>query len=87
MGAAKQILPTLPEWAKEIPYQVKKIAVEDAYKEFSNGCRTAKNTFEHGRWFMIVPYRVPTQKADNQGRVVALDLGVRTFLTGYADHV
>lgn len=32
MGAAKQILPTLPEWAKEIPYQVKKIAVEDAYK-------------------------------------------------------
>ena len=139
MGAAKQILPTLPEWAKEIPYQVKKIAVEDAYKAFSNGCRKAKNTgepfrlsfrsakdprqscfipssalkeagiypriagalkmseklpedardsrlvFEHGRWFVIVPYRVATQKAENQGRIVALDPGVRTFMTGYAE--
>lgn len=139
MGAAKQILQTLPEWAKEIPYQVKKIAVEDAYKAFSNGCRKAKKTgepfrlsfrsakdprqscfipssalnesgiyprisgalkmsekipddardsrlvFEHGRWFVIVPYRVTTTKADNQGRIVALDPGVRTFMTGYAE--
>lgn len=139
MGAAKQILPTLPEWAKEIPYQVKKIAVEDAYKAFSNGCRKAKKTgapfrlsfrsakdprqscfipssalkdsgiypriagelkmseklpddardsrliFEHGRWFVIVPYRVAISRAENQGRVVALDPGVRTFLTGFAE--
>ena len=139
MGAAKQILPTLPEWAQAIPYQVKKIAVEDAYKAFSNGCKKAKKTgkafqlsfrsakdprqscfipssalkesgiypriagalkmseklpddardsrlvFEHGRWFVIVPYRVATVKAENQGRIVALDPGVRTFLTGYAE--
>lgn len=139
MWAAKQILQTLPEWAKEIPYQVKKIAVEDAYKAFSNGCRKAKKTgkafglsfrsakdprqscfipssalkdsgiyprisgelkmaekfpddardsrliFEHGRWFVIVPYRVAVTKADNQGRIVALDPGVRTFVTGYAE--
>ena len=139
MGAAKLILQALPDWAKEIPYQVKKIAVEDAYKAFSNGCRKAKKTgkafnlsfrsakkpkqscfipssalrdsgiyprisgelkmaekfpdeardsrlvFEHGRWFVIVPYRVATTKADNQGRIVALDPGVRTFMTGYAE--
>lgn len=139
MGAAKQILLTLPEWAKEIPYHVKKIAVEDAYKAFSNGCRKAKKTgepfrlsfrsakaqrqscfipssalkesgiyprisgalkmseklpddardsrlvFEHGRWFVIAPYQVTTTKSDNQGRIVALDPGVRTFITGYAE--
>ena len=139
MGAAKQILQALPDWAKEIPYQVKKIAVEDAYKAFSNGCRKAKKTgeafylsfrsakdprqscfipssalkdagiyprisgelkmtekfpdeardsrlvFEHGRWFVIVPYRVATTKADNQGRIVSLDPGVRTFVTGFAE--
>ena len=139
MGAAKLILPTLPEWAKEIPYQIKKIAVEDAYKAFSNGCRKAKKTgeafnlsfrsakdprqscfipssalkdsgiypriagelkmseklpddardsrliFEHGRWFVIVPHRVVISRAENQGRVVALDPGIRTFLTGFAE--
>lgn len=139
MGAAKVILPTLPDWAAGIPYQVKKIAVDDAYKAFSNGCRKAKKTgelfrlsfrskkdprqscfipssalkasgiypriagelnlsetlpddardsrlvCEHGRWFVIVPYRVAVAKADNQGRAVALDPGVRTFLTGFAE--
>lgn len=139
MRAAKQILPTLPDWAKEIPYQVKKIAVEDAYKAFSNGCKKAKSIgapfklsfrsakdprqscfipssalkssgiypriagelkmsetlpeeardsrliFEHGRWFVIVPYRTTTHKTENQGRIVALDPGVRTFMTGYAE--
>lgn len=32
MGAAKCILASLPDWAGPIPYQIKKIAVEDAYK-------------------------------------------------------
>lgn len=139
MGAAKQILQTLPEWAREIPYQVKKIAVEDAYKAFSNGCNKAKKTgqgfnltfrsakdprqscfipssalnesgiypriagalmmtekipdeardsrlvFEHGRYFVIVPYRVAITQTENQGRVVALDPGIRTFMTGFAE--
>ena len=46
MGAAKIILAELPEWAKTIPYQVKKIAVEDAYKAFSNGVRKWKKQGE-----------------------------------------
>ncbi len=139
MGAAKIILSTLPDWAKEIPYQVKKIAVEDAYKAFSNGCKKWKDTgepfslsfrsvkdpkqscfipssalkpnsvyptilgmlkmtesipvgfrdsrlvHEHGRYFLVVPYRVKPTQAENQGdRVVALDPGIRTFLTGHS---
>ena len=139
MGAAKVILPALPDWAKPVPYQVKKISVEDAYKAFSNGCRKAKKTgepfrlsfrsrknpkqscyitltalketgiyptiagklkfsesypdncrdsrlvCEHGRWFVIIPYRVAITSTENQGRFVALDPGVRTFLTGYSE--
>ncbi|NVZ11774.1 transposase [Allochromatium humboldtianum] len=139
MGAAKIVLPNLPEWAGPIPYQIKKIAVEDAYKAFSNGVRNWKQTgepfdlgfrsrknpkqscfipssalkdagiypriagslkraedfpeyprdsrlvFEQGRWFVIVPYRVPITPTENQGRVVALDPGIRTFLTGFAE--
>lgn len=140
MGAAKLILSTLPEWAKEIPYQVKKIAVEDAYKAFSNGCKKWKKTgepfslsfrsgkdpkqscfipssavkpigvyptmlgklkmtesipenfrdcrlvCEHGRYFLIVPFKVKVAQVENQGeaRMVALDPGIRTFLTGHS---
>jgi putative transposase len=149
MSAAKIILNSLPDWAKPIPYQVKKIAVEDAYKAFSNGCKKAKSTgkpfqlkyrtrkdtkqscfipssalkkdgelfniyptivgklkvseclpsefkdsrliCEHGRWFIMVPYTVlpqSVQSNDNQislDKVVALDPGVRTFLTGFSE--
>ncbi|MBK5963209.1 hypothetical protein CCR95_03670 [Thiocystis minor] len=139
MGAAKIVLPSLPDWAWPIPYQIKKIAVEDAYKAFANGVRQWKQTgepfdlhyrsrknpkqscfipssalkaagiypriagslkraedfpdnprdsrliCEHGRWFAIVPFRVPILPTENQGRVVALDPGIRTFLTGFAE--
>lgn len=141
MGAAKEILANLPEWAHPVPYQIKKIAVEDAYKAFSNGCRKAKRTgepfklsfrsrkdpkqscfipssalkttgiyptiagklkssetypegvrdsrliCEHGRWFVMVPYGVSLQPTENPGRVVALDPGVRTFMSGYAEDI
>lgn len=151
MGAAKIILNSLPDWAKHIPYQVKKIAVEDAYKAFSNGCKKAKSTrspfqlkyrtrkdtkqscfipssalksdgelfniyptivgklkvseslpgefkdsrliCEHGRWFIMVPYKVLPQSTiqanNNQislNKIVALDPGIRTFLTGFSEN-
>jgi putative transposase len=44
MVQAKPILQNLPEWAEEVPYQVKKMAVSDAYKAFGNGCAKAKKT-------------------------------------------
>ena len=139
MGAAKIILPSLPEWAAAIPYQIKKIAIEDAYQAFSNGMRqwrqsgepfrlnfrsrrTPKQSCfipssalkdagiypriagnlqraedfpdhprdsrlicEQGRWFVIVPSRSPVTQTENQGRVVALDPGIRIFLTGFSE--
>lgn len=139
MSAAKIVLPSLPEWAASVPYQIKKIAVKDAYQAFANGVRKWKQTgepfdlrfrsrknpkqscfipssalkeagiypkiagrlqraedfpdhprdsrlvFENGRWFVIVPYRVPITPTENQGRAVALDPGIRTFLTGFAE--
>ncbi len=142
MGAAKLILAELPDFAKEVPYQVKKMAVNDAYNAFSNGCRKVKSTgqafkfkfrsrksptqscfipksavleqglyprisgklkyaeqlpkevldsrllYDNGRWFIVVPTRSKSYTIENQEsvtkRVVALDPGVRTFLTGYS---
>lgn len=138
MGAAKDIIAALPEFAKDVPYQVKKMAVSDAYKAFSNGCAKAKRTgqafklsfrsrkqpqqscfipksavlakgvyptlsgkmkyaedlpdnvldsrllFDNGRWFIVVPTKGVTYTTENQGRVIALDPGVRTFMTGYS---
>ena len=137
MGAAKTILAELPEWAAEVPYQVKKMAVSDAYNAFSNGCKKAKKTgkgftlrfrsrknprqscyipkasvkdgiyprvsgkmrysetlphevmdsrllLDNGRWFIVVPTKATTYHTENQGRVVALDPGVRTFMTCYS---
>ena len=42
MAAAKLILADLPEWCGEVPYPVKKTAVEDACKAVANGCRNWK---------------------------------------------
>jgi putative transposase len=49
--------------------------------------RDSRLIFEQGRWFVIVPFKVPAMKAENQGRVVALDPGIRTFLTGFSEDV
>lgn len=46
MGAAKIILSDLPEFCKEVPYQVKKIAVKEAYSAFPNGSLKARRTGE-----------------------------------------
>jgi len=36
-------------------------------------------------WYVALPVAVKTRRAENQGRLVALDPGVRTFLTWFAD--
>ena len=41
-------------------------------------------TCRSGRWFVTVPVATTQQTADNQGRVVAIDPGIRTFATFYA---
>ena len=140
MQAAKLILQSLPEWASEIPYALKKFAVNEAYQAFYSGCKKARASgapfqlhfrsrkdpkqscfiphssvhalgvypriakelrlsealpdnckdsrlvCQSGRWYLVVPFAVKVGSSDNQGRVVALDPGVRTFITGYSEY-
>ena len=138
MGASKTILNKLPEYAKDVPYQIKKISVRDVYLAFSNGCKKVKSTgeafklsyrsrknpkqscfipssaltnngiyhtisgtlkmaellpvnfkdsrliYENRKWYLHIPYKMQTITAENQGKTVALDPGIRTFLTGFS---
>ena len=42
---------------------------------------------QYGEWFLSVPHKVKTCVAENQGRIVALDPGVRTFQTFYSEQM
>jgi len=42
---------------------------------------------QYGEWFLSVPHKITTHVAENQGRVVALDPGVRTFQTFYCENL
>ncbi|EGJ29450.1 MULTISPECIES: hypothetical protein [Moorena] len=129
------ILNSLPEWCKEVPYQIKSIgikdactAVKEAKKKYNKSgqinrvrFRSRKNPFQscyipksavsvkgiyhtklgkltfaetlpdqicdcrltstNGDYYLVVPHKVTRNKTENQGKVVALDTGVRTFLT------
>ncbi len=44
MEIKKDYLPTLPDWAKEVPYQIKGIAIRDACKDVSNARKKSKET-------------------------------------------
>lgn len=39
---------------------------------------------ENGKWYLLTPYKTLRQQSENQGRVVSLDPGVRTFLTYFS---
>ncbi|MEA5582600.1 transposase [Nodularia harveyana UHCC-0300] len=41
--------------------------------------------FAYRDYYLTVPEDVPQQKSDNQGRVVALDPGIRTFITFFSE--
>ncbi|MEG4853702.1 transposase [Microcoleus sp. B5-D4] len=133
------ILNSLPEWAKPVPFQIKSIAIKDAYlavkaaqKGFSkNGqirqskfrskqdtkqsiyvpksaikdcgvyhsilgkCQLKESlpaifsdgrlTLAYGEYYLIFSEEVQQVKTDKQGRLVALDPGVRTFMTFFSE--
>lgn len=139
MAIAPTIMGDLPEWAKPVPYQIKKIAIKDACiavkaakkgfgkdskirkckfrsrkdtqqtiyipksaiketgiyhtilgqsklkealpKDFSDG----RLTLAYGEYYLIISEEVQPHRTDNQGRVVALDPGVRTFMTFFSE--
>lgn len=141
MGAKPDILGELPNWANSTPYQIKGIAVRDAFHARNNGVLKFKKTgvpfklrfrsrknpkqscfipssaisnkgiyprllgslrfsevlppsvrdsrlvLENDKWFLHLAYSSIAKITDNQGRIVALDPGVRTFLTGFSQDV
>ena len=40
---------------------------------------------DHGRWYLSVPQKITAIPAENQGGIVALDPGVRNFLTYFSE--
>jgi putative transposase len=139
MAVAPIILGALPEWAKTVPYQIKKIAVKDActaVREAKRGfikdgqvrkCRfrsrkdrqqtvfipksaisergvyhtilgevhlseplpqdfsDGRLTMAYGEYYLIISEEVQPLQSESQGRVVALDPGVRTFMTFFSE--
>ena len=140
MAIKVPIIETLPEWAKDVPYQIKSMAVKQAClavkqakikcketgqfnkvsfmsrKESTWSCyipkSAVKNSSIYGRlagqllfkeqlpsdirdsrlvlhydqWYLCVPSESTTVHSENQGRIVALDPGVRTFQTFYSNN-
>lgn len=136
------MLADLPTWCKEIPYQIKSIAVKDACVALTNGKMKVKRGlipfFElhfrsrkvpkqscfipqtaikqtgiyhtisgkglgfteplpeiikdsrlslfRGRFYIHIPVAYKSHGAENQGRVVAIDPGVRTFATFFSEN-
>ncbi len=131
------IINALPDWAKDVPYQIKSVAVRDACQAVKNAkvkfkqvalfqmisFRTRKDirqslflprsavkgdgfyktllgnmkysekievnhdcriVYQQGRWFIAVPIAREMIHSENQGRVVALDPGIRTFQSYYS---
>ncbi len=132
------ILPALPEWAEEIPFQIKKMAVKEACEKFTEAKQKYRRTgvvselhyksrkspfqtcyipksavkeqgiyytisgamhyaeplpisfqdcelsWQQGRWYLCVPFYTTVQAGENQARIVALDPGVRTFMTFFS---
>ena len=40
---------------------------------------------DHGRWYLSIPQKIKTMPTENQGGIVALDPGVRNFLTYFSE--
>ena len=133
------LIKSLPDWAKDIPYQIKSIAVRDCCNAVKNAkvkfkitnkfqgikfrskkdpqqsCFIPKSAISdlgiyhtlseklkfseslpnnildarliknNGRYYVVIPYESTILKSENQGRIVALDPGIRTFLTFYSE--
>lgn len=46
--------------------------------------KDSRLVFENNQWYLTVPHSEVVNIPENQGRIVALDPGIRTFLTGFS---
>ena len=69
---------------KEVGIYVKMAGKLRYSEELPELPKDSRLLWENGRWFITIPYRQTIAHSDNQGRVVALDPGIRTFLTGFS---
>ena len=59
---------------------------ETSYKEsLLKGFGDCRLVLSHGDYYLTVPEEKPRLNTENQGRVVALDPGIRTFLTFFSE--
>ena len=54
-------------------------------RNIDNEVKDSQLIFEHGRYFLCVPYVEKKKPRDPSGRIVALDPGVRTFITYFSE--
>ncbi|QOV24756.1 transposase [Anabaenopsis elenkinii CCIBt3563] len=59
-----------------------KVTFKEPLPQSFGDCRLV---FAYRDYYLTVPEDVPQQKSDNQGRVVALDPGIRTFITFFSE--
>ncbi len=140
MAIKKEILDSLPEWAKDVPFQIKSIAIKDACEAVKLAKRKFKQTggvqevkfrsrkspeqsmfipssaikdagiyprvsgkglryaedlpaaprdsrliLRGNKWYLAVAFKSTTSIPENQGRVVALDPGIRSFITFFSE--
>ena len=139
MGTAKDLLRELPDYCDSVPFQVKKVAVRDAYQSFSTNVKKVKKqggkfdlkfksrknqvqscfipksalkdkgvyhtlsgklkyseslpedlcdsrlALDRGRWYIAVPYKKRLSASENQGRVVSIDPGIRSFISFFSE--
>jgi putative transposase len=77
----------LPKSAiKEHGFYVRLLGKDIRFREkMPDELMDARVVVQNGRWFVCIPTQITNRDPDNQGRVVSLDPGIRTFLTFYSE--
>ncbi len=56
-------------------------------EDIGEGALDSRLIYHRGKWYLSVPRKVQPHVAENQGRVVAIDPGVRNFVTLFSERV
>lgn len=63
--------------------KIGKIRMHGIIPEKENMC-DSRLVYNNKRWFLHIPYKTKVICTENQGRTIALDVGIRTFVTSYS---